>query len=260
VRLLRFDRYVENMILTAPPHASLVPYTNYFHLGMLACPAVGSALFIGAGGGVGPRTFQAHAAEMRIDVVDIDPAVLEAARTLFFLEPSPAMRLVAADGRRFLRQSGEPYDCIVLDAFTIGGRLPFHLCTREFLDVCRGRMTDDGVFIMNINSAVEGRAAGIYRSIGATLSRVFPRVHVFVPGHSRDPAGPASRNVILLATASDRDISPEDWARAAEDYESASYVDGPVVREMVRDLVTPAPPFAATALTDDYCPIETMAF
>jgi hypothetical protein len=121
-------------------------------------------------------------------------------------------------------------------------------------------MTDDGVFIMNINSAVEGRAAGIYRSIGATLSRVFPRVHVFVPGHSRDPAGPASRNVILLATVSDRDISPEDWARAAEDYESASYVDGPVVREMVRDLVTPAPPFAATALTDDYCPVETMAF
>jgi spermidine synthase len=148
----------------------------------------------------------------------------------------------------------------VLDAFTIGGRLPFHLCTREFFELCRSRMADDGVFIMNINSAVEGRAAEIYRSVGATLAAVFPRLHVFVPGHARSPAGAESRNVILLATASDRDMSPEDWARAAEGYESASYVDPAVVREMVRDLVAPAPPIAAAVLTDDYCPIETMRF
>jgi hypothetical protein len=37
-------------------------------------------------------------------------------------------------------------------------------------------------------------------------------------------------------------------------------LDAAVVREMVRDLVAPAPPVAAAALTDDYCPIETMRF
>ena len=46
-------------------------------------------LFIGAGGGIGPRAFHMHDPEMAIDVVDIDPKVLELARTHFFLDDSP---------------------------------------------------------------------------------------------------------------------------------------------------------------------------
>ena len=43
--------------------------------------------------------------------------------------------------------SNRKYDCVILDAFSAGGRIPFHLVTREFLELCRDKMTADGVFI-----------------------------------------------------------------------------------------------------------------
>ena len=58
-----------------------------------------------------------HAPEMAIDVVDIDPKVLELARTHFFLGDSPKIKTFAEDGRMFLRKTESRYDGIILDAF-----------------------------------------------------------------------------------------------------------------------------------------------
>jgi MFS family permease len=70
-RELKFDRYTESAILTRPPHGSVSPYTDYFHLAFLPQPRIKRALFIGAGGGIGPRSFHARDPEMEIEVVDI---------------------------------------------------------------------------------------------------------------------------------------------------------------------------------------------
>src|SRR5205085_4421486 len=134
---LRFDRYTESAIQLRPPYPSLALYTNYFNLAFLVNPEIERSLFIGAGGGIGPRAFQMHRPAMAIDVVDIDPKVLDIAQSHFFLEPTPQVKLTAMDGRLFVRQSTQQYDCIVLDAFTIGGRIPFHLVTDSFFGLCR---------------------------------------------------------------------------------------------------------------------------
>lgn len=261
VRQLRFDRYVETAIELWPPHRSVAGYTDYFHLALVANPAINSAVFIGAGGGVGPRTFAAHGAEMRIDVVDIDPVVLDLARSHFFLEPSPRMQSIAADGRGFLRRSGAAYDCVVLDAFTIGGRIPFHLCTREFFALCRSRLTADGVFVMNVNSALAGPAAGIYETVGATLAEVFPEVRPFALGHAVEPAADLSRNVVFVARCAEQPWTEDEWRSRAAAYTSASVVGPAEMRAMVEDILPPVARDArATVLTDDYCPIEGMRF
>ena len=59
-------------------------------------------MFIGAGGAIGPRAFHMHDPQMEIDVVDIDPKVLQMAREHFFLEDDPHIRTIAQDGRMFL--------------------------------------------------------------------------------------------------------------------------------------------------------------
>ena len=88
-------------------------------------PEIERALFIGAGGGVGPRAFHMHNPEMAIDVVDIDPKVLELAHTYFFLDDSPEIKTIAEDGRMFVRRVQSKYDCVILDAFSAGGAYPF---------------------------------------------------------------------------------------------------------------------------------------
>ena len=180
LRQLRFDRYVESTIELDPPHRTLSEYTEYFHLALAAKPETRRALFIGAGGGVGPRAFHMHDAEMEIDVVDIDQKVLDVAELDFFLEKSPKMRLIAADGRTFIRNAPDGhYDCIMLDAFTIGGRIPFHLVTTEFFTLCREKLAPGGVFIMNINSAVRGEKSQIFQSMYKTIEAAFPGVDAF---------------------------------------------------------------------------------
>lgn len=261
VRQLRFDRYIESSILRVPPYRSTSPYTDYFHLAFLARPEIGRTVFIGAGGGVGPRAFHMHDPEMHIDVVDIDPKVLEIARTHFYLEDNEQIDCIAEDGRMFMRKA-EPgsYDCIVLDAFTIGGRIPFHLVTREFFEVCRDRLTEGGVFVMNINSALEGPSARIYQSMHRTLLECFPTVYVFAIGSSIE-AVDESTNILFLATRNGNEIAPDEWAERAAGHQSDSYIDAVRMREMIEELVVEPPTnIDAPLFTDDYAPIETMSF
>jgi len=200
-----------------------------------------------------------HDEQMKIDVVDIDPKVLELAREFFYLQDDPRIRTIPHDGRIFLRDADQ-YDCVILDAFTIGGRIPFHLVTQEFFGLCRDRLTDEGVFVMNINSSLEGAQAGIFRSTYRTLQEVFPQVYAFKKYRhaNRDTE---SANIILVGSKSNARLSAQEWQQLAAAHQSASYVKSDTLRAAVQDLVEDVPDVSAAPLfTDDYAPIETMPF
>jgi spermidine synthase len=259
-RQLRFDKYAESSIRLVPPYRTLDNYTNYFHLAFLLRSGMERVLFIGAGGGVGPRTFATHDHELNIDVVDIDPRVLTVAKEYFFLPTSAAMRLFAQDGRMFLREADSKYDCIVLDAYTIGGRIPFHLVTREFFDLCRARLTEDGVFVMNLGSALDGPKSGLYHTLHRTLATAFRQIYVFPLNRVKtDPR--KTNNLVVVATSQPARLSPVDWTSRAGQYDSASYIDRPMMQLLVADLLDGTTADEnAPIFTDDYAPIETLAF
>lgn len=260
-RAMRFDGYTESEISLNPPYQALANYTDYFHLALLAQPNIERALFIGAGGAVGPRAFKMHNPQMEIDVIDIDPKVLELARTHFFLEDDPTVRTIAKDGRIFVRDAAAEYDCIILDAFTIGGRIPFHLVTQEFFDLCASRLRDDGMFVMNINSALEGPHAQIFQSTFRTLQQVFPNVYSFAKYNSRGLDPFESTNILLVASKNKQQLTKDEWRARARDHRSASYVGPDLLLEAVEDLVDKTPDVSLAPLfTDDYAPIETMPF
>jgi spermidine synthase len=200
---------------------------------------------------------------MEIDIVDIDPKVLDIATDYFYLEENvPQYHKIPMDGRLFVGQAKEPYDAVILDAFTIGGRIPFHLVTKEFFTLCRDRLSDDGVFVMNINSALEGPSAGIFRSTYKTLTEVYSKDQVYVffrfsEKHQRTD----SNNILFVATKAMDPISLEEWRRRAAGFESGSYIKSWRLQQLVEDLVTDVPDVsAAPEFMDDYAPIETMPF
>ena len=265
-RELRFDKYTESAISLREPYESLSPYTDYFHLALLPRPQLRRALFIGAGGGIGPRTFHAHDPDMEIDVVDIDAAVLELARSHFYMDDVPQIRSMAADGRQFVRHAADGvYDAIVLDAFSIGGRIPFHLVTREFIELCRRKLTDGGVFLMNINSAATGEKGRIFRSMYRTIDAAFDgNVHAFLMYRRAAPRD-ESRNILLVGLNAAERPDRAQWARWAEAYQQrpGAALDMTAARmtAMVEDLLSDLPDLSADPLfTDDYAPIETMPF
>lgn len=256
-RFLKFDDFYESGISLQPPYEGSFPYTGLFHAGPLLAPEPKRALFLGAGGGIGPRAFAAaYPSLARIDVVDVDPLVLDLARRYFFLAEEGPIRVHADDARMFLRGVTEPYDVVVLDAFTIGGRIPFHLATREFFAEIAEHLAPGGALVMNLNSAVAGPKSEIYASLAATMAAAFGDVAafpLFFPGE--DPSSrrsrEATRNILLAAVRGG--LPAADTLRERADRSprrEARWVAGLLANHVPRGEV----------LTDEHAPIETMEF
>jgi spermidine synthase len=59
-------------------------------------------------------------------------------------------------------------------------------------------LSDDGVTVMNIISAVEGKSGGVFRGIYAAFSEVFPHTRVFLATYPH--ASTVRQNVMLVAS------------------------------------------------------------
>lgn len=162
------------MNLTSP-HTYAWDYPRNFHLSMLPQRDVEKVLFIGGGGFSAPKRFDREY-NVSIDVVEIDPGVVDAAEEYFMAEETQDMSIHVEDGRRFLENTEKNYDVIILDAYR-GDRIPFHLTTREFFKLAKRKMKEDGVLMTNILSHRYGEDSLLYRSHFETVKSVFPEVY-----------------------------------------------------------------------------------
>jgi spermidine synthase len=206
-----------------------------------AVPAGGRCLVIGLGPGVMPARLAARG--LATEAVDIDPAVVDAARRHFALPESIPVHL--ADARHFLASASARYDAIVLDVFN-GDTTPAHLVSREALLALKSRLAPGGVVAINLVASLSGDDSGS-AAVLRTVRSVFPRVRVhplFEPG-----AEGAFGNIAVLAGSDELPLP----LRPAADLPPQLAV--PVARALRR--VVPAPE-AATGLilTDDFNPSD----
>jgi spermidine synthase len=88
------------------------------------------------------------------DFIEINPGVIDLARQHFsFLKASAAeVQCIVGDGRLVLqRQTTEPYDLIVLDAFS-SDSVPAHLLTQEAMELYRRRLAEQGVLVIHVTN------------------------------------------------------------------------------------------------------------
>ena len=103
--------------------------------------------------------------------VDIDPAVREVAEREFLGAPVRG-RFIAADARRFVADTDERFDAVVVDAFSALTSIPAHLVTREFWQGTRRVLNADGVMVANL--ILDARLATPYaRNLLATIQSVY---------------------------------------------------------------------------------------
>lgn len=180
------------------------PYQQSWELSRVFFSKLQRAAFIGGGGFLMPEAMLDAFPELQADVLEIDPAVIEVGRKYFRTDQYPGLHAIAGDARRFLRLTPERYDLIVGDAFHGVRSIPGHLVTAEFFDLVRRRLTDQGVYLMNIVSSVEGKPSAVFQAVTATLKQVFPNVYVFASETDRLDA---MQNVTLVASMRDLQIA-----------------------------------------------------
>jgi len=174
------SRVVETLMDLREPHVLQHGYARAAMAGFLYRPRAESCLLIGLGGGSMVRFINHHFPDVRLDVVELDPAMVAVARDFFGTTDGARTRIFVADGRDYLERSGERYDVIVIDAHLHPGERtdtsghPLSLQGEEFYRSIRRRLNARGVVMFNILAGpdapryVEGirrgfAAADVYR-------------------------------------------------------------------------------------------------
>ncbi|MEF8807922.1 spermidine synthase [Natronomonas sp.] len=248
-RTLYLDGQRHSAMNLNDPDRYVFEYTRYFHLPYLFAEdpdEIDRVLFIGGGGFSGPKRF-ASEYNATIDVVEIDPVVIDTAEEYFGVEESERLNIHNDDGRRFLRETNHTYDLIVLDAYK-KDKVPFQLTTVEFMQLTNDRLSEDGILFANLISAPNGPASEFYRAEYRTMQQVYPQVYGF------PTAGPnVVQNIEVVATKNDAVISEEELHERNERRDI-----GIDLSEEIENYDREDPGDDALILRDDHAPVDAL--
>ena len=179
IRTLYLNGLPHSAMYKDDPNELVFTYTKYFQLGFVFNNDVKNVLFVGGGGFSGPKSFLDTYPDVKIDVVEIDPDVIDVAKKYFSLSSdSSRLGIFNEDARSFLSNTDQKYDLIVLDAFS-KSYVPFHLMTLEYFEILDKRLSPDGIIVSNLIGTLSGDTSDLLRAVYKTMSQVFPTLYVF---------------------------------------------------------------------------------
>ena len=238
------------------PYRTRFQYSDYLHLSFAYRAQTRRILYIGLGGGSAPKRTWRDFPGVRIDVVELDPEVVDIAYKYFELPRDPRLTVAVEDGRRYVSGHDGPWDVIVVDAF-YSDAIPFHLATREFLELARSRLTPGGLVVTNIIGAVKGPDSRLFRSMLRTYRAVFPTVaiHPVIDTGGNDLE--SVRNIIVVAgegAAPSKQFLLDRWREVRRRSPGAPDLAAAIKGRVDAPISTQDVP----VLTDDYAPTDAL--
>ena len=233
-----------------------LPYSQVM-MGVL--PLVNSpkrGLILGQGGGSLAKWLAQKWPELELDVVEMDPVVVEAAERYFDYVPPGNHHVFVEDARTFLRNSPHQYDVVWVDVFA-RHLIPFHVTTQEFFEELRRHVTPNGAVAVNLASSDAPANVRRAEAIRTTMGLVFPNIETYgVAGPEWLKTKKGSVNLIFFGS------------QFGLDMQSQGYIDT-LVRTMNQDKFPPEglvffqshQPLilqAGTILTDDFSPLDLL--
>ena len=136
---------------------------------------------------------------IRIDYVELDPALINLGRKYSKILDDERIHVIHGDARRFIRQTSEKYDVVLVNLPEPSTMLINRFYSREFLMELKPMLTPGAVICESLPSTsdyVSKTAAGANSTLVQTLKTAFRNVLIL----------PGQRNYFL---ASDSSLSPE---------------------------------------------------
>jgi spermidine synthase len=215
-----------------------VIYTRFMTVAMAYAQGQGKIMEIGLGGGRTASYLHDFVHDAQVTVAELDPEVIALAQQYFGVRPDARLRLVERDGRIFARTAPDHYDVILVDAYR-GTFVPFHLTTREFYTIIKGKLAPNGAVAQNIDPETLNEA-----DITTTMKAVFQHVDRYA----------ADGNVVLVAYngAPKTNAQLQARANALQSAYHLRYPLGPMLSQRRGDVH----PAGGRVLTDDFAPVE----
>lgn len=152
------------------------------HVPMAVHPCIQDVLVIGAGDGGVVRELARYEQIRRIDLVEMDPEVVDACRTYL---PENACRLDDSrvniyfdNALRFIRRRKEEYDLIIVDSTDPFGPSEGYF-TREFYGICYNALHEDGIMVNQQGSPFYQHDAEAMQRSHKRIVNTFPISRVY---------------------------------------------------------------------------------
>jgi len=147
---------------------------------LLVAPRLGNALVVGFATGMTVGSMLQSPIE-NVECVELEPKTVNGSR--FFEHVNnhplndPRLHLIIDDARTYLRVTPTRYDIIVSEPSHPWVPGVANLFTREFFDLGRDRLNDDGIFVQWLQ--IYQLSTESLRSVLGTFQQTFPHVQVF---------------------------------------------------------------------------------
>ena len=218
----------------------------YFNTPPYAPENVKKIAIVGLAAGTTARQATEAYGDIQIDGYEIDPKIVDVGREYFDMNQEN-LNVFVQDGRWGLAHSEEKYQIISMDAYR-PPYIPYHLTTREFFQIARDHLTDDGVLVLNVGRAPNDRR--MIDALSTTLLTIFPNVHVVDL--------PYSFNSILYAT-----VQPTEPGNLTENLklmlerEASGDISPLLIQSVEIAMLNAGPaPEESIVFTDDKAPVE----
>ena len=210
IRTLYLDGMPHSSMNKVDPKELVIDYTEFFHLGKILNPELKKVLFVGGGGFSGPTNFLLMYPDIEVDVVELDADVIDVAKNFFELKEVQRLKIYNEDARRFLTDTQEKYDLIILDAYATS-YVPFHLITDEFYKIVETKLQPRGIVISNLLGSLVGDTSDLFRAIYKTQSDTFPNLYIFTTEHKISNI----QNLMLVAIKEEKQFDRNDLLKMA---------------------------------------------
>lgn len=241
IEAMTFDPHSTQSAMFLDSDELVFEYTKFYHLISVLKPDLQRSLMIGGAGYSFPKAYLSTYSNASLDVIEIDPKLTAIARRRFRLPDNDRLRIFHEDGRVFLNSAASgSYDAVMMDAFGSLFSVPYQLTTVEAVSQIHRLLSDNGVVVFNVGSAIKGDASLFLQAELATYRSVFTNVYLFKVKPER--ADDELQNLIVVACKSD--CMPDSAG-------GKGLADSLLARRYTGDVSTTFP-----ILTDDLAPVD----
>lgn len=199
------EEVIESMVDIRFPSRLLLDYTKYMFLSYAFQPKQEKVLIVGLGGGAMIHFLKKHDPDLKVDVVEIDPSVVDIADKHFGVRTAGNINVITADGIKYLTETKERYDVVYMDAFlkpsgeTDVNGVPLRAKTADFYRSIQEKLKPGGMVVYNLNP--HAKTAEDIREI----TQAFKQTYVFRLADSR--------GLVAVATLADARVTPAELVK-----------------------------------------------
>ena len=206
------------------------------HVPMFTHPDPKNVLVIGGGDGGTVREVLRHPGVEKVTMVEIDGMVVEASKrfipqTSCYLE-DPKVTLLIQDGVKFMKESTELFDVIIVDSSEpIGPATP--LFNVDFYKDIANRLTDDGIVVSQGESPYYDMK--MQKVLVKILAEVFPKVHIYNYCNMSYPSGLWSFTYASKGLCPFKDFNPDKVSMKCQYYSPSIHVGAFMLPQFMED-------------------------